>query len=66
MSAMDWATFAVAAMTIIASVAAGVRWLVKHYLAELKPNSGSSLNDRVARIENQIDRIYEILIGGGK
>lgn len=66
MSAMDWATFSVATVTVVGSVAAGVRWLVKHYLAELKPNSGGSLNDRVARIENQIDRIYEILIGGTK
>lgn len=66
MSAVDWATLAVAVTTVVAAVGAGIRWMVKHYLAELKPNSGSSLNDRVVRIENQIDRIYDILIGGTK
>lgn len=63
MSATDWATVAVAVTTVIASVGAGIRWMVKHYLNELKPNHGSSLNDRVGRIEQQIDKIYEMLIG---
>ena len=36
--------------------------LVKHYLSELKPNSGSSLNDRVGRVETQIDAIYRLLV----
>ena len=66
MSAVDWAAVATAVTTVIAGGAAAVKWLVKHYLSELKPNHGSSLNDRVKRIEDQIDKIYEILIGGNK
>lgn len=66
MTAVDWAAVATAVMSVIAGGAAGVKWLVKHYLAELKPNGGGSLNDRVKRIEDQIDKIYEILIGGSK
>lgn len=66
MSATDWAAVATGVVTVIGGGVAAVRWLVKHYLAELKPNHGSSLNDRVKRIEDQIDKIYEILIGGGK
>ena len=66
MSAVDWAAVATAVTTVIAGGAAAVKWLVKHYLAELKPNGGGSLNDRVKRIEDQIDKIYDILIGGNK
>lgn len=36
-----------------------VRWLVKHYLNELVPNSGSSLKDQITRLEA---RQHEILV----
>jgi H+/Cl- antiporter ClcA len=62
MQAQDYATVAVAVMTIIGGFAAGVRWLVKHYLAELKPNGGSSVKDSVARLERQVEEIYRILL----
>ena len=62
MQAQDYATLAVAVMTIIGGFAAGVRWLVKHYLNELKPNSGSSLKDSVTRLERQVEEIYRILL----
>jgi hypothetical protein len=62
--------------TIISVTAAGIRWLVKHYFNELKPNSGSSIKDQVARLEKgheelnekqdkveaKIDRIMETLL----
>jgi H+/Cl- antiporter ClcA len=62
MQAQDYATVAVAVMTIIGGFAAGVRWLVKHYLNELKPNGGSSVKDSVARLERQVEEIYRILL----
>ena len=36
-----------------------VRWLVKHYLSELVPNSGSSMKDQINRLEA---RQHEILV----
>jgi hypothetical protein len=36
-----------------------VRWLVKHYLSELVPNSGSSIKDQINRLEA---RQHEILV----
>jgi hypothetical protein len=39
-----------------------VRWMVKHYLVELKPNSGSSLKDSVNRLETRVDELYTLLI----
>jgi hypothetical protein len=61
MSPSDWAAFAVAITTLVGSLAVSIRWLVKHYLSELRPNSGSSLRDSVDRLEQRVDRIYEIL-----
>ncbi|NBW16964.1 MAG: hypothetical protein EBR82_54210 [Caulobacteraceae bacterium] len=62
MSAVDWAGFIVALISIIGSVAIGIKWLVKHYLNELKPNGGSSLKDSVNRLERQVEEIYRILL----
>jgi hypothetical protein len=62
MQAQDYATVAVAVMTIIGGFAAAVRWMVKHYLNELKPNSGSSLKDSVTRLERQVEEIYRIIL----
>jgi hypothetical protein len=61
MTPSDWAAFAVAITTLVGSLAVSIRWLVKHYLSELRPNSGSSLRDSVDRLEQRVDRIYEIL-----
>lgn len=51
MTVQDWAALIVAILTIVSSVAFGIKWLVKHYLVELKPNSGSSLKDQMSRLE---------------
>jgi hypothetical protein len=51
MTVQDWASLIVAILTIVSSIAFGIKWLVKHYLSELKPNSGSSLKDQMSRLE---------------
>jgi hypothetical protein len=61
MQAQDYATVTVAVMTIIGGFAGAVRWLVKHYLNELKPNGGSSLKDSVKRLEDRIDDLYRLV-----
>ena len=66
MQAQDYATVAVAVMTIVGGFAAGVRWLVKHYLNELKPNGGSSVKDSIDRLERQVEEIYRILLTRNK
>ena len=62
MTLTDWAALAVALVTLVGSLAAAVRWMVKNYLQELRPNSGSSLRDSVDRLERQVEEIYRILI----
>ena len=61
MSPMNWAAIAVAISTLVASYVASIRWLVKHYLDELKPNGGSSVKDQVNRLEARVDQIYLLL-----
>jgi hypothetical protein len=62
MQAQDYATVALAVCTIIGGFVGVVRWLVKHYLAELKPNSGSSLKDSVIRLEEKVEILYQMMI----
>lgn len=64
----EWAAVAVAITTLVAAFAGATRWMVKHYLSELKPNGGGSMRDavntnseRLTRVENRVDKIYEIL-----
>jgi hypothetical protein len=66
MTPTEWAQLALAVMTIVGAVATGVRWLVKHYLNELKPNGGSSLRDSVNRLEVQMDLVIKMLTKDNK
>jgi hypothetical protein len=34
-----------------------IKALVKHYLIELKPNSGSSIKDQITRVEEKLDQL---------
>jgi hypothetical protein len=61
MTAMDTAALVVAATTVTGSFIGSVRWLVKHYLAELKPNGGSSMNDRMTRLEARVETVIQLL-----
>ena len=69
MTATDWAALTVSVMTILSGFAVLIRWLVKHYLSELKPNGGSSLRDEqnrqgdtIKRLEERVDEIYRLLL----
>jgi hypothetical protein len=60
-SPQDYAAIAVAIVTVLGGVTAMLQFLVKHYLNELKPNSGSSIKDQVNRLEARVDTIIELL-----
>jgi hypothetical protein len=62
MTVQDWASLIVAILTIVSSIAFGIKWLVKHYLSELKPNSGSSLKDSVNRLEEKTDKLFNLFV----
>lgn len=69
MTPSDWLGICVAVSTLLGSLAVAVRFLVKHYLSELKPNGGSSLRDEqnrqgetIKRLEDRVDEIYRLLL----
>jgi uncharacterized membrane protein len=62
MTPANWAGLIVSVIAIVSAFAGLVRWLVKHYLYELKPNGGSSLKDSVERLERQVEEVYRILL----
>lgn len=57
----DYLTVAVAVIAIFSAFAGGIRWMVKHYLNELKPNGGSSMKDSMVRMERRIDDLYTLI-----
>ena len=61
MSPQDWAAIAVAVVTLLGGVTAMLQFLIKHYLSELKPNGGSSVSDRISRVETRVDGIYRLM-----
>jgi hypothetical protein len=66
MAAQNWAGLIVSIIAIVTAFTGSVRWLVKHYLSELKPNSGSSLKDSVIRLEEKVEILYQIMIQRGR
>jgi hypothetical protein len=66
MTAANWAGLIVSVIAIVSAFAGSVRWLVKHYLYELKPNSGSSLKDSVIRLEEKVEVLYQMMLQRGR
>ena len=61
MSIADWSTTISGVLSVTIAAGASIRWIIKHYLSELKPNSGSSMNDRLTRVETKLEIIYDII-----
>ena len=61
MTALSWAGFAAGITTTLIGVLAGLRWLVKGWLNELRPNSGTSLKDQVTRLEKRLDELFIVI-----
>jgi len=66
MTAANWAGLIVSVIAIVSAFAGSVRWLVKHYLSELKPNSGSSIKDSVIRLEEKVEILYQMMLHKGR
>ena len=57
MTANEWVGIAVGVSAVSTSLLLGLRWVIKSYLAELKPNGGHSIKDTVSRLELQNSRL---------
>jgi hypothetical protein len=56
-SISDWAALTSTVLGIGGAITLGIRWTIKHYLAELKPNGGSSLHDAISKIGRDITEV---------
>lgn len=59
MTVDQWATTISGFLAVALTIGAAFRWLIKHYLNELKPNGGGSMNDRLTRLETKVEIIYD-------
>jgi len=70
MTALQWAGFAAGVTTTLIGVLAGLRYLVKGWLNELRPNGGSSMKDQLTALQketthlsNRIDELFIVISG---
>jgi hypothetical protein len=68
MSPNEWVAFGVGVCSIATALLLALRWVIKSFLSELKPNSGSSIKDAIDRIdqrslrlEQRVDSLFEII-----
>lgn len=62
MTPVEWAALAVSLFTLISGFLVMIRWIVKHYLYELKPNSGDSLRDKVNSLDDKVEFLTNLII----
>jgi hypothetical protein len=61
MTANEWVGIAVGVSAVSTSLLLGLRWVIKSYLQELKPNSGSSIKDQITRLEQRVDDLFVLI-----
>jgi hypothetical protein len=61
MTANEWVGIAVGVCAISTSLLLALRWVIKSYLQELKPNSGSSIKDQITRLEQRVDDLFVLI-----
>jgi cell shape-determining protein MreC len=59
MNVQDWAGLSLTVLSIVALLAGGIKFLVKHYLSELKTNSGSSMRDEIKATKKEVQEIKD-------
>ena len=57
----EWVALAVGVCAISTSLLVALRWVIKSYLAELKPNSGTSMKDQLPRLESRVDDLFMLI-----
>jgi hypothetical protein len=61
MSPAEWAGFGAGVCAVLTGVLIGLRFLVKGWLNELRPNGGSSMKDQLTRLEQRVDDLFLII-----
>jgi hypothetical protein len=61
MTPNDWVSIAVGGCALLTSLLLGLRFLIKGWLNELRPNGGSSMKDQLTRLEQRVDELFVIM-----
>jgi len=59
MTPTEWAGFGAGVIAVLSGGLVGLRFLVRGWLNELRPNSGSSMKDAVDRIDQRSLRLEQ-------
>jgi len=62
MSPAEWAAFGAGGCAVLSAVLIALRFLVKGWLNELRPNGGSSMKDQLTRLEQRVDDLYSLIV----
>ena len=61
MQAVDIAAICAAITTVFTGFFIGLKFIIKGWLNELRPNGGSSMKDQINRLEQRVDQLFVIL-----
>ena len=53
----EWAGFGAGVIAVLSGVLVGLRFIIKGWLNELRPNSGTSIKDAINRIDERSSRL---------
>ena len=68
MTPNELVAFGVGVISIATALLLALRWVIKSFLSELRPNSGSSIKDainrideRSSRLETRVDELFSLI-----
>ena len=61
MSLDQWAGFGAGVIAVLSGGLIGLRFLVKGWLNELRPNGGQSMKDQITRLEKRVDDLFILI-----
>ena len=57
----EWAGFGAGVIAVLSGGLVGLRFLVKGWLNELRPNGGASMKDQITRLEQRVDDLFILI-----
>jgi hypothetical protein len=61
MTPAEWAGFGAGVIAVLSGVLIALRFIVKGWLNELRPNQGSSMKDQLTRLERRVDELFVLM-----
>ena len=61
MTPTEWAGFGAGVIAVLSGGLIGLRFIVKGWLNELRPNGGSSMKDQLTRLEKRVDDLFMLI-----